>query len=93
MWTRPSPERARWLSSSIDREYLVPLIVGQWGSHFARAEHRLALALGEQLEQIGEARNDAAAQLLGRFMHGLHPLTFSGSSLPPAPSGAVYWPC
>ena len=36
-----------------------------------RAEHRLALALGEQLEQIGEARNDAAAQLLGRYVHGV----------------------
>ena len=35
-----------------------------------RAEHRLALPLGEQLEKIGEARNDAAAQLLGRLMHG-----------------------
>ena len=28
------------------------------------------MPLGEQLETIGEARNDAAAQLLGRFMQG-----------------------
>ena len=63
--------RARALAEQLDRpEYLVPLIVGQWAFHFVRAEHRLALALGEQLEQIGEARNDAAAQLLGRFTHG-----------------------
>ena len=64
--------RARALAEQLDRpEYLVPLIVGQWAFHFVRAEHRLALALGEQLEQIGEARNDAAAQLLGRYMHGV----------------------
>ena len=70
MSARPSPGRER-LAEQLDRpEYLVPLIVGQWTFHFVRAEHRLALALGEQLEQIGEARNDAAAQLLGRFMHG-----------------------
>ena len=63
--------RARALAEQLDRpEYLVPLIVGQWAFHFVRAEHRLALALGEQLEKIGEARNDAAAQLLGRLMHG-----------------------
>ena len=64
--------RARALAEQLDRpEYLVPLIVGQWAFHFVRAEHRLALSLGEQLEKIGEARNDAAAQLLGRFMHGV----------------------
>ena len=63
--------RARALAEQLDRpEYLVPLIVGQWAFHCVRAEHRLALALGEQLEQIGEARNDAAAQLLGRLLHG-----------------------
>ena len=64
--------RARALAEQLDRpEYLVPLIVGQWTFHLVRAEHRLALALGEQLEEIGEARNDAATQLLGRFMQGV----------------------
>ena len=63
--------RARALAEQLDRpEYLVPLIVGQWAFHSVRAEHRLALALGEQLETIGEARNDAAAQLPGRCMQG-----------------------
>ena len=63
--------RARALAEQLDRpECLVPLIMGQFGFHHARSEHRQALALGEQLEQIGEARNDAAAQLLGRVMHG-----------------------
>ena len=64
--------RARALAEQIDRpEYLVPLIFGQWVFHLVRSEHRLALPLAEQLEKIGEARNDVAAQLLGRRAHGL----------------------
>jgi tetratricopeptide (TPR) repeat protein len=64
--------RARALAEQLDRpEYLVPLIVGQWGVHCARAEYRLTVPLGEQLEQIGEARNDVTAQLLGRFLRGI----------------------
>ena len=35
-----------------------------------RAEHRLAIAHAEQLERIGEAQNDAATQLLGRYLQG-----------------------
>ena len=63
--------RARTLAEQLDRpECLVPLVMGQFGFHHARSEHGPALALGEQLEQIGEARNDAVAQLLGRVMHG-----------------------
>jgi class 3 adenylate cyclase/tetratricopeptide (TPR) repeat protein len=62
--------RARALAEQIDRpEYLAPLIVGQWTFHLVRAELRLALALGEQLETNGGARNDTAAQLLGRLIH------------------------
>ncbi|MFL5284016.1 MAG: AAA family ATPase [Rhodopila sp.] len=63
--------RARALAEQIDRpEYLVPLIAGQWAFHFMRAEHRQALALGEQIEQVGEERHDAGAQLFGRFARG-----------------------
>ncbi|WP_158258471.1 AAA family ATPase [Rhodopila globiformis] len=63
--------RARMLAEQIDRpEYLAPLIVSQWTFHFVRAEHRLTLALGEQLETNGRARNDVATQLLGRLFHG-----------------------
>ncbi len=63
--------RARALAEQLDRpEYLVPILVSQWAFHFTRAEHRLALAIGEQLEQIGNVRNDITAQLLGRYMHG-----------------------
>ena len=35
-----------------------------------RAEHRLALPLAEQLEQIGKTRNDVATILMGRHAHG-----------------------
>ena len=63
--------RARALAEQLDRpEHLVPLMVGQWGFHLVRAEHRLALSLGEQLEKIGQARNDVAVQLLGRRTQG-----------------------
>jgi hypothetical protein len=62
--------QARALAEQLDRpEYLVPLIVRQFWFHFVRTELRLARALGEQLEQIGEVRNDAAVQLRGRYAH------------------------
>ncbi|HEY4043019.1 MAG TPA: adenylate/guanylate cyclase domain-containing protein [Rhodopila sp.] len=64
--------RARALSERLDRpEHLVPLLWGQFAHHVSRAEFRLALPLGEQLEQIGKASNDAAAQLRGHYAHGL----------------------
>ena len=86
--------RARALAEQLDRpEYLVPLIVGQWAFHLVRAEHRLALALGEQLEQIGEARNDAAAQLLGRYAHGATRFFLGEFVAARAAPGAVYGPC
>jgi hypothetical protein len=63
--------RARVLAEQLDRpEHLVPLMWGQWSFHCVRAEHGLALVLGEQLEQIGEARNDVRAQLVGRRTQG-----------------------
>ena len=64
--------RARALAEQLDRpEYLKPLIYGQWAVHYVRSEHRLALALGRQLEKHGEERNDAVSQLLGRRAHGI----------------------
>jgi tetratricopeptide (TPR) repeat protein len=61
--------RARTLAQQLDRpEHLVPLIFGQFWFRNGRSEHRLALPLAGQLEQIGEMRNDAA--LLGHFTHG-----------------------
>jgi class 3 adenylate cyclase/tetratricopeptide (TPR) repeat protein len=64
--------RARALAEQLDRpEYLESLIFSQWAFHYNRAEHRLALALGVKLEKIGEARNDAKVQWLGRYTHGI----------------------
>ena len=64
-------DRARALAEQIDRpECFAPLIYAQWAFHLIRSEHRLALSLAEQLEKIGEARNDVAAQLRGRSAHG-----------------------
>ena len=64
--------RAYELARQLDRpECLVPLIMGQYWFHLVRAEHRLALPLSEQLEKIGESRNDAATQLLGRYLQGV----------------------
>jgi hypothetical protein len=63
--------RARTLAKQTNRaEYLLPLTVGQWQFHLIRAEHRQALSLAEQIEEIGEARNDMAALLQGRHTHG-----------------------
>ncbi|MFL5283388.1 MAG: AAA family ATPase [Rhodopila sp.] len=63
--------RAHALAEQLDRpEYLVPIIQGRCRFHIVRAEHRLALQLAEQIEQIGITRNDAATQLLGRFQQG-----------------------
>jgi class 3 adenylate cyclase/tetratricopeptide (TPR) repeat protein len=64
--------RARVLAEQLDRaEYLAPLLDGQWGFHFVRSEHGLALSLAGQIEKIGVARNDASTQLLGRFNLGI----------------------
>ena len=63
--------RARALAEQIDRpEYLGRVFFGQWVFHRNRGEHKLALALAEQMEKIGEARNDVAAQLVGRWASG-----------------------
>jgi tetratricopeptide (TPR) repeat protein len=64
--------RARGLAERIGRrEDLGPLIYNQFVFHYARAEHRLAVSLAEQIEKIGEERNDVAAQLIGREFRGL----------------------
>jgi hypothetical protein len=55
--------RARALAEQL------PLLVPHWTFHNVRAEYRLALPLAQQLEAIGEAQNNAAAQLRGRLFH------------------------
>jgi tetratricopeptide (TPR) repeat protein len=63
--------RARALAELIDRpEYVWRVFFGQWVFHRNRGEYQLALALAEQLEKIGEARNDVAAQWVGRWASG-----------------------
>jgi len=63
--------RGRTLAAQLDRpEYLVSLLYGHWAFHCIRSEYKLAMSLAEQLEQIGEARNDVVALLLGHFEHG-----------------------
>jgi tetratricopeptide (TPR) repeat protein len=74
--------RARALATQLDRaDCLIPLLSGQYGFHLARGEYKLALPLTQQLEKIGEARNDASALFLGlsnrayiRFLLGEIPL-------------------
>ena len=64
--------RARVLAEQLDRpEYLARLLIGQWAFHAFRSEHQLALFFSEQMQRIGEARNDVAMQLSGRRAKGL----------------------
>jgi tetratricopeptide (TPR) repeat protein len=63
--------RARALAEQIDRpEYLGRVLFGQWLFHRNRVEYELALALAEQVEKIGEVRNDVKVQLMGRWASG-----------------------
>jgi hypothetical protein len=58
--------RARTLAQQIDRpEYLVPLLLSQSAFHLLRSEHKLALSIAEEIEEIGERRNDVVTQSLG----------------------------
>ncbi|MBR0798117.1 AAA family ATPase [Bradyrhizobium jicamae] len=63
--------RARILAEQLDQpRYLWPVILGQSTFHRVRGEHRRALELAEELERVGEARNDISAQLVGRWANG-----------------------
>jgi class 3 adenylate cyclase/tetratricopeptide (TPR) repeat protein len=63
--------RAQALAEQLDRaEHLVQLMITQWSAHIARAEHRLALSLGKQIESVGKARNDSPVQWFGRVAQG-----------------------
>ena len=75
-WSAPDVDetfaRARALAEQLDRpEDPIPVVAGEYALHLGRSDYQLALALGEKLERIGEARNDAAAQSLGRMMQGI----------------------
>jgi len=63
--------RARALAERFDRpDRLVPLLYSQWGFHMVRAEHELAVSLAEQMEKLGETKNDQTSLLLGHYIHG-----------------------
>ena len=82
--------RALVVAEQLDSiEDVVPLVVTQQSFHLVRAEHKLALALGERLEQIGRSRRDAAVQSLGRYFQGDLPVLLA-SSLSPAPFWSGY---
>jgi class 3 adenylate cyclase/tetratricopeptide (TPR) repeat protein len=58
--------RARTLAQQIDRpEHLVPLLLSQSAFHLLRSQHKLALSIAEEIEEIGERRNDVVTQSLG----------------------------
>jgi hypothetical protein len=38
----------------------------RWSVHIARADPRMALSLGKQIEAVGEVGNDLAVQRFGR---------------------------
>jgi predicted ATPase len=64
--------RASALAERLNRsDYTVPLLYGQHLFHHIRSELSLAVSLAQQMEQIGEAQNDAAARLLGHSRHGI----------------------
>jgi tetratricopeptide (TPR) repeat protein len=68
--------RARALAEQIDRpEYLGRAFFGQWVFHRNRGEYKLALALAEQMEKTGKARNDVKVELTGRWASGVTRLT------------------
>jgi predicted ATPase len=63
--------RARALAEQIDRpEYLWQALWGQWMFHRNRGDYKLALALAEQTEKIGEAHSNVLMQLVGRHASG-----------------------
>jgi tetratricopeptide (TPR) repeat protein len=64
--------RARVLAEQLDRpDYLVPLLFGKAQWHAFRSEWSEVLSPVEQLEQIGETRNDGVALFIGRQLHGM----------------------
>jgi predicted ATPase len=64
--------RATGLAEEINRpDCLVPLLWGRCAYHVLRSEYGLALSFAERMEQTGDAQNNAAALLRGRFSQGI----------------------
>ena len=93
--------RSEVLAEQLDRlELLVPLRVERCGMHVARAEYRLAVSLGKQVEGIGIARNNVAIQMVGCLSQGISHLylgelvaarTLLGGHPDPAHAPADFW--
>src|SRR6516225_6816139 len=64
-------QRARELCRELgDTPQLVPVLHGLWSYHIVRAQHTSALALGEQVLQLGAATNDDGLLLQGNMELG-----------------------
>jgi predicted ATPase/class 3 adenylate cyclase len=64
-------QRARELCRELgDTPQLVPVLHGLWTYHIVRAQHTSALALGEQVLQLGTATNDDGLLLQGNMEVG-----------------------
>ena len=83
--------RARALAEQIDRpEYLWRVFFGQWAFHRGRGEYKLALALAEQMEKIGEARNDVRGAIGGSLGKRVYPPLPRGLRCRPRTPGACH---
>ena len=61
--------RAQALAEQLNRpEHLVRLMMTRWTVHIARADPRMALSLGKQIEAVGEVGNDLSVQWFGRLV-------------------------
>jgi class 3 adenylate cyclase/tetratricopeptide (TPR) repeat protein len=82
--------RASALAKQLDRaDYLIGTLYGLWGYHLCRCEHKQSMAFAEELEQIGDARPDPVAALLGHVTHGLSCMTIGE----PATACALFEQC
>jgi class 3 adenylate cyclase/predicted ATPase len=82
--------RASALAKQLDRaDYLIGSLYGLWGYHLCRCEHKLGLSFAQDLEQIGVARHDPVAALLGHVTHGLSRMSIGE----PAASLALFEQC
>jgi predicted ATPase len=64
--------RARSLADQLDLapNYLAPLLYGLYAFHYIRGELNQALALAEETEKLGKARDNLSTLLLGKQEHG-----------------------
>jgi class 3 adenylate cyclase len=63
---RDNYAKARILAEHLDRPDYISLLHGQFIFHLIRAEHKLAQSCADQMEKIGETRNNPTMVLLGR---------------------------